>query len=129
MKKYLAALLTVVLVFSLCIVGFADAESYGDDPTPDAETSAVVEADETAELEIQPKNPECSVCGKAETYAKELLSYEVGPYTKECTHRLNGEDEVYYTCHVCVDACRACGAVSRSWNHLGEQTRWVCHGW
>lgn len=123
MKKYLAALLTVVLVFSLCIIGFADAESYGDDPVPDAETSVV------AELDIRPRDPECSACGKAETYAKELLSYEVGPYTESCTHKLNGEDEVYYTCHVCVDVCRACGAVSKSWNHLGEQTRRVCHGW
>lgn len=129
MKKYLAALLTVVLVFSLCIVGFADAESYGDDLTPDAETSVVVDTEKPAELEIQPKNPECNVCGKAEVYAKVLYSYEVGPYTEDCTHKLNGEDEVYYTCYVCADVCRSCGATSESWNRLGEQTRRVCHGW
>lgn len=118
MKKYLAALLTVALVFSLCIVGFADTESYGDDPAPDAKTSAAVEVDGPAEPEIQPKSLECGICGKFTNDAKVLMSYEAGPYTEDCTQKLNGEDEVYYTCYVCADVCRSCGATSES-NRLG----------
>lgn len=82
-KKYLAALRTAALVFSLCIVGFADTESYRDDPAPDAETSAAVEVDGPAELEIQLRSLECGVCGKFMNNAKVLMSYEAGPYTED----------------------------------------------
>ena len=53
MKKIAPILLAMVLALTLCLVGFADAERYDDDPL-----------EETAAEPVPARSSECDACGK-----------------------------------------------------------------
>ena len=73
MKKIVPILLTMVLALTLCVVGFADAESYDDDPAEEPTTPTAMESVEAAA--VQPRRSECDACGKMScvTQKKALL--------------------------------------------------------
>ena len=62
MKKIAPILLAMVLALTLCLVGFADAESYDDDPAEEPTTLTAMESAEAAA--VQPRRSECGACGK-----------------------------------------------------------------
>ncbi len=60
MKKIVPILLAMVLALTLCLVGFADAESYDDDPLEETAAStseAVLEEAEQEQRENVLRNP------------------------------------------------------------------------
>lgn len=61
MRRFLSLLLTVMLALSLCIMVFADTESYEDERIQ--ETQAVVEVEETENEEPTPEDDGIQVCG------------------------------------------------------------------
>lgn len=63
MKKIAPILLAMVLALTLCLVGFADAESYDDDPLEETAASTSEEALEEAEP-VPARSSECDACGK-----------------------------------------------------------------
>lgn len=140
MKRFLALLLTVMLALSLCIMVFADTDSYEDEPVQ--ETQAVVEVEETENEEptpateatseddgIQVCRTECGNCGKMSMLTKKVGGFETGPYEVECIHYPYGTDEVYHYSATYQDTCGSCGFVSEKWSvDEGESLRY-CHGW
>ena len=63
MKKIAPILLAMVLALTLCLVGFADAERYDDDPLEETAASTSEEALEEAEP-VPARSSECDACGK-----------------------------------------------------------------
>ena len=62
MKKIVPILLAVALALALCLVGFADAERYDDDPLEETAASTSEEALEEAEP-VPARSSECDACG------------------------------------------------------------------
>lgn len=124
MKRFLSLLLTVMLVLSLCIVVFADTDSYGDEPVQAVQTTV-----EDEQPKVKPHNEKCERCGKATTYAKYVTTTKAGPYEEDCPHSYHGTDEVYYYYVAYVDVCRSCGRISKPWIQRGEEAERICHGW
>lgn len=62
-EKIAPILLAMVLALTLCLVGFADAESYDDDPLEETAASTSEEALEEAEP-VPARSSECDACGK-----------------------------------------------------------------
>lgn len=63
MKKIVPILLAMVLALTLCLVGFADAESYDDDPLEETAASTSEAVLEEAEP-VPARSSECDACGK-----------------------------------------------------------------
>lgn len=63
MKKIAPILLAMVLALTLCLMGFADAESYDDDPLEETAASTSEGALEEAEP-VPARSSECDACGK-----------------------------------------------------------------
>ena len=78
MKKIAPILLAMVLALTLCLVGFADAESYDDDPLEETAASTSEEALEEAEP-VPARSSECAKCGEMRVYIQKISEYEAGP--------------------------------------------------
>ena len=125
MKKLVPILLAMVLVLTLCVVGFADAERY-DDPE---EATAPIAAQAAEDAAAQPEITVCAVCGKKQAIVQKVCEYEVGPCEEHCSHKTAGTDAVYYKYLVYQKACRNCGYKSRTWDVRGDETDRRCYGW
>ena len=78
MKKIAPILLAMVLALTLCLVGFADAESYDDDPLEETAASTSEEALEEAEP-VPARSSECDACGKMSSVTQKKDTFETGP--------------------------------------------------
>ena len=127
MKKIAPILLAMVLALTLCLVGFADAESYDDDPAEEPTTLTAMESAEAAA--VQPRRSECGACGKMSCLTQKKDTFETGPYEVKCIHYPHGTDEVYYQHTTYYQVCGSCGYKSGTWTvDEGELLRY-CHGW
>ena len=79
MKKIVPILLAVALALALCLVGFADAERYDDDPLEETAASTSEEALEEAEP-VPARSSECAKCGEMRVYIQKIGEYEAGPW-------------------------------------------------
>mgnify|MGYP006877329314 CR=1 FL=1 len=70
MKKIAPILLAMVLALTLCLVGFADAESYDDDPLEETAASTSEEALEEAEP-VPARSSECAKCGEMRLHSED----------------------------------------------------------
>ena len=100
MKKIVPILLAVALALALCLVGFADAERYDDDPL-----------EETA------------------VPTSEAVLEETGPFETKCIHSIRGTDEVYRQNATYYQVCGSCGYKSDAWTVDEGETLRYCHGW
>lgn len=66
-EKIVPILLAMVLALTLCLVGFADAERYDDDPLEETAASTSEEALEEAEP-VPARSSECAKCGEMRVY-------------------------------------------------------------
>ena len=71
MKKIVPILLAVALALALCLVGFADAERYDDDPLEETAASTSEEALEEAEP-VPARSSECAKCGEMRVYIQKI---------------------------------------------------------
>ena len=128
MKKIAPILLAMVLALTLCLVGFADAESYDDDPLEETAASTSEEALEEAEP-VPARSSECDACGKMSCVTQKKDTLETGPEEVKCIHYPHGTDEVYYQHATYYQVCGSCGYKSGTWTvDEGESLRY-CHGW
>ena len=128
MKKIAPILLAMVLALTLCLVGFADAESYDDDPLEETAASTSEEALEEAEP-VPARSSECDACGKVSCVTPKKDTFETGPEEVKCIHYPHGTDEVYYQHTTYYQVCGSCGYKSGTWTvDEGESLRY-CHGW
>ena len=128
MKKIATILLAMVLALTLCLVGFADAESYDDDPLEETAASTSEEALEEAEP-VPARSSECDACGKMSSVTQKKDTFETGPEEVKCIHYPHGTDEVYYQHTTYYQVCGSCGYKSGTWTvDEGESLRY-CHGW
>ncbi len=128
MKKIAPILLAMVLALTLCLVGFADAESYDDDPLEETAASTSEEALEEAEP-VPARSSECAKCGEMRVYIQKISEYEAGPYQEPCIHKTAGTDAVYYKYCIYQEVCRGCGYKSPAWDVRSGETSRECHGW
>ncbi len=128
MKKIVPILLAMVLALTLCLVGFADAERYDDDPLEETAASTSEEALEEAEP-VPARSSECDACGKMSRVTPKKDTFETGPEEVKCIHYPHGTDEVYYQHATYYQVCGSCGYKSGTWTvDEGESLRY-CHGW
>ena len=128
MKKIAPILLAMVLALTLCLVGFADAESYDDDPLEKTAASTSEEALEEAEP-VPARSSECDACGKMSCVTPKKDTFETEPDEVKCIHYPHGTDEVYYQHTTYYQVCGSCGHKSGTWTvDEGESLRY-CHGW
>lgn len=128
MKKIAPILLAMVLALTLCLVGFADAESYDDDPLEETAASTSEEALEEAEP-VPARSSECDACGKMSCVTPKKDTFETGPDEVKCIHYPHGTDEVYYQHTTYYQVCGSCGYKSGTRTvDEGESLRY-CHGW
>lgn len=128
MKKIAPILLAMVLALTLCLVGFADAESYDDDPLEETAASTSEEALEEAEP-VPARSSECDACGKVSCVTPKKDTFETGPEEVKCIHYPHGTDEVYHRNATYYQVCGSCGYKSGTWTvDEGESLRY-CHGW
>ena len=95
MKKIAPILLAMVLAMTLCLVGFADAESYGDDSLEETAASTSEEALEEAEP-VPARSSKCDACGKMSCVTQKKDTFETGLDEVKCIHYPHGTDEVYH---------------------------------
>ena len=110
------------------LVGFADAESYDDDPLEETAASTSEEALEEAEP-VPARSSECAKCGEMRVYIQKISEYEAGPYQEPCIHKTAGTDAVYYKYCIYQEVCRGCGYKSPAWDVRSGETSRECHGW
>ena len=67
MKKIVPILLAMVLALTLCLVGFADAERYDDDPLEETAVPTSEAVLEEAEP-VPARSSECAKCGEMRVY-------------------------------------------------------------
>ena len=70
MKKIVPILLAVALALALCLVGFADAERYDDDPLEETAASTSEAVLEEAEP-VPARSSECAECGDCLLYTSD----------------------------------------------------------
>ena len=107
MKKIVPILLAMVLALTLCLVGFADAERYDDDPLEETAASTSEAVLEEAEP-VPARSSECAKCGEMRVYIQKISEYEAGPYQEPCIHKTAGTDAVYYKYCIYQEVCRGC---------------------
>lgn len=95
MKKIVPILLAVALALALCLVGFADAERYDDDPLEETAVPTSEAVLEEAEP-VPARSSECAKCGEMRVYIQKIGEYEAGPWEEACIHKTAGTDAVYY---------------------------------
>ena len=127
MKKIAPILLAMVLALTLCLVGFADAERYDDDPAEEPTTPTAMESVEAAA--VQPRRSKCDACGKMSCVTQKKDTFETEPDEVKCIHYPHGTDEVYHRNATYYQVCGSCGYKSGTWTvDEGESLRY-CHGW
>lgn len=136
MKRFLALLLTVMLALSLCIMVFADTDSYEDEPVQ--ETQTVVESEEeTPAPEVETASDdgiavyrsECARCGEMSVVSVRSGAHVEGPEEVECIHYHFGVDLIYRRYVEYQEHCGSCGYVSPEWSvYVGDSPR-ECHGY
>ena len=94
MKKIVPILLAVALALALCLVGFADAERYDDDPLEETAVPTSEAVLEEAEP-VPARSSECGACGKMSCVTIKEGTFETGPFEAKCIHSIHGTDEVY----------------------------------
>ena len=114
MKKIVPILLAVALALALCLVGFADAERYDDDPLEEMAASTSEEALEEAEP-VPARSSECDACGKMSCVTMKEGTFETGPFETKCIHSIHGTDEVYRQNATYYRVCGSCGYKSDAW--------------
>ena len=122
MKKIVPILLAVALALALCLVGFADAERYDDDPLEETAASTSEAVLEEAEP-VPARSSECAECGEMRVYIQKIGEYEA------CSHKTAGTDAVYYNYCIYQEVCRGCGYKSPAWDVRSGETSRECHGW
>lgn len=128
MKKIVPILLAVALALTLCLVGFADAERYDDDPLEETAASTSEAVLEEAEP-VPARSSECGTCGKMSCVTIKEGTFETGPFEAKCIHSIHGTDEVYRQNATYYQVCGSCGYKSGTWTvDEGESLRY-CHGW
>ena len=128
MKKIVPILLAVALALALCLVGFADAESYDDDPLEETAVPTPEAVLEEAEP-VPARSSECGTCGKMSCVTIKEGTFETGPFEAKCIHSIHGTDEVYHQNATYYQVCGSCGYKSGTWTvDEGESLRY-CHGW
>ena len=105
MKKIVPILLAVALALALCLVGFADAESYDDDPLEETAVPTSEAVLEEAEP-VPARSSECAKCGEMRVYIQKIGEYEAGPWEEACIHKTAGTDAVYYNYCIYQEVCR-----------------------
>ena len=128
MKKIVPILLAVALALALCLVGFADAERYDDDPLEETAASTSEEALEEAEP-VPARSSECAKCGEMRVYIQKIGEYEAGPWEEACIHKTAGTDAVYYNYCIYQEVCRGCGYKSPARDVRSGETKRECYGW
>lgn len=86
MKKIVPILLAVALALALCLVGFADAERYDDDPLEETAVPTSEAVLEEAEP-VPARSSECAECGEMRVYIQKIGEYEAGPWEKRASIR------------------------------------------
>ena len=128
MKKIVPILLAVALALALCLVGFADAERYDDDPLEETAVPTSEAVLEEAEP-VPARSSECDACGKMSCVTQKKETFETGPYEEKCIHYPHGTDEIYHRTVTYYQVCGSCGYKSGTWTvDEGESLRY-CHGW
>ena len=128
MKKIVPILLAMVLALTLCLVGFADAERYDDDPLEETAVPTSEAVLEEAEP-VPARSSECAKCGEMRVYIQKIGEYEAGPDQEPCIHKTAGTDAVYYKYCIYQEVCRGCGYKSPAWDVRSGETSRECHGW
>ena len=91
MKKIVPILLAVALALALCLVGFADAERYDDDPLEETAVPTPEAVLEEAEP-VPARSSECGTCGKMSCVTIKEGTFETGPFEAKCIHSIHGTD-------------------------------------
>ena len=128
MKKIVPILLAMVLALTLCLVGFADAERYDDDPLEETAVPTSEAVLEEAEP-VPARSSECDACGKMSCVTQKKETFETGPYEEKCIHKAAGTDAVYYKYCIYQEVCRGCGYKSPARDVRSGETSRECHGW
>ena len=128
MKKIVPILLAVALALALCLVGFADAERYDDDPLEETAVPTSEAVLEEAEP-VPARSSECAKCGEMRVYIQKIGEYEAGPDQEPCIHKTAGTDAVYYKYCIYHEVCRGCCYKSPAWDVRSGETSRECHGW
>ena len=85
MKKIVPILLALAL--ALCLVGFADAERYDDDPLEETAVPTSEAVLEEAEP-VPARSSECGACGKMSCVTIKEGTFETGPFEAKCIHSI-----------------------------------------
>ena len=122
MKKIVPILLAVALALALCLVGFADAERYDDDPLEETAVPTSEAVLEEAEP-VPARSSECGACGKMSCVTIKEGTFETGPFEAKCIHSIHGTDEVYHQNATYYQVCGSCG-----YNTCREKAIAIYHG-
>ena len=129
MKKIVPILLAMVLALTLCLVGFADAERYDDDPLEETAASHVRGGPWRRQSRSLPGAASVQSAAKCVSTSRRSGEYEAGPCQEPCIHKTAGTDAVYYNYCIYQEVCRGCGYKSPARDVRSGETSRECYGW